>query len=65
MSKWVTKYDGPDGWQRLKSCICPYCGESALLYRNYTMDGVSCDLCPSDYCPHCGMYMVELGDNNE
>lgn len=42
----------------LKDCKCPFCGKEALLKKSYSMDGVSIDLYPSNYCPNCGAKLL-------
>lgn len=55
----------------IKDCKCPFCNETALLKRSYSMDGPSIVLYPSNYCPNCGAKLLDLdkwakgGKNND
>lgn len=42
----------------IKDAKCPFCGEEALLKKSHSMDGVSIELYPSNYCPNCGAKLI-------
>ena len=57
MAHWITRYEGPPGWQTCTKCVCSSCGKPADQFKVIDMDGYRWEYRKSRYCPNCSELM--------